>query len=291
MSPFPNILDALQVQSRGDRGGCYSAAAAEESNAPIYPSGGVTTAIALRAMQTELDQPHQTLRSFSSMFVSTVPAGALEIDVERLRIGRRMSQLRGDLRGRGADKAGHVVTAAFGESREGFDFAYSTAPEVDEAQTYPGLAEPPAGFPVFDAPFFQNVEVRRVRMFASFETEWKGGRAEAIRWIRYRSAPRLADGRIEPLSLIGLADTMPIAISQYAGPGYPFFHAPSVDLSMRFFADTEDEWVLSRAVCHWAGDGYASAEITLWDRQRRILAHANQLMLVRFPDPEQLTQR
>jgi acyl-CoA thioesterase len=281
----------MRVRSPADRGGCYTAAAAEEWNAPIYPSGGVTTAIALRAMQTELDQPHQTLRSFSSMFVSTVPAGALEIDVERLRIGRRMSQLRGDLHGRGAGAAGHVVTAAFGEGREGFDFTYSAAPEVDEAESYPGLADPPAGYPVFNAPFFQNVEVRRVRMFASFENNWDGGRAEAIRWIRYRSPPRLADGRIEPLSLIGLADTMPITISQYLGPGYPFFHAPSVDLSMRIFAETEDEWVLSRAVCHWAGDGYASAEITLWDTQRRILAHANQLMLVRFPDPEQLTPR
>jgi acyl-CoA thioesterase len=291
MSSFPNILDAMQVQSPTNGGRCYTAEVVAAWNAPLYPSGGVTTAIALRAMQTELDQPHQTLRSFSSMFVSTVPAGALEIDVERLRIGRRMSQLRSDLRGCGAADSGHVVTAAFGESREGFGFTYSAAPDVDEADAYPGLAEPPAGYPVFKAPFFQNVDVRRVRMFASFESDWEGGRAEAIRWIRYRSTPRLADGRIEPLSLIGLADTMPIAISQHEGPGYPFFHAPSVDLSMRFFADTEDDWVLSRAVCHWAGDGYASAEITLWDTQRRILAHANQLMLVRFPDPQQLTPR
>jgi hypothetical protein len=43
-------------------------------------------------------------------------------------------------------------------------------------------------------------------------------------------------------------------------------------------------------VCHWAGDGYASAEITLWDAARRPLAHATQLMLVRFPAPEEFAK-
>ena len=57
---------------------------------------------------------------------------------------------------------------------------------------------------------------------------------------------------------------------------------------MRFFADTEDEWFLTRTVAHWAGDGYASAENTMWDQQRRLVAHANQLMLIRFPKPEDL---
>jgi acyl-CoA thioesterase len=95
--------------------------------------------------------------------------------------------------------------------------------------------------------------------------------------------PRLADGRIDPLALIAIADTMPPAVSQYIGPGFPIFHAPSVDLTMRFFNDTEDSWWLTHTHCHWAGDGYASATITLWDEHRRLLAHATQLMLIRFP--------
>ena len=75
------------------------------------------------------------------------------------------------------------------------------------------------------------------------------------------------------------------AIGQYLGPGYPIFHAPSVDLSMRFFVDTDDEWALVRSLCHGAGDGYASAEVSMWDRKGRLLAHGNQMMLLRFPDP------
>jgi len=291
MQPSANLLDTIRVDAADSGRGRYATEVSDDWNAPIYPSGGVTTAIALRAMQTELAQPHQTLRNFSAMFVSTVPSGALDIEVEPLRVGKRMSQLRADIHAREKGGPGHLVMAAFGERREGFEFSYAAAPDTDEPESYPGLAEPLPGTPQFRPPFFQNLEVRRVRLFASFETGWEGGSAEAIRWMRYLVPPRLADGRIEPLSLVGLADTMPVAISQYVGPGYPFFHAPSVDLSMRFFADTEEEWVLSHVVCHWAGDGYASAEITLWDRQRRLLAHANQLMLVRFPDPDQLMGR
>ena len=59
-------------------------------------------------------------------------------------------------------------------------------------------------------------------------------------------------------------------------------------VSMRFFAATDEEWVLMHVKGHWAGDGYASAEVTLWDRRRRLLAHATQLMLIRFPDPKDL---
>jgi acyl-CoA thioesterase len=109
--------------------------------------------------------------------------------------------------------------------------------------------------------------------------------------MRYRVPPRLADGRIDPLCLVGLADTMPMAAAQYLGPGFPFFHAPSVDLTMRFFADTDEEWCLIRAVSHWASAGYASAEATLWDARRKLLANATQLMLIRFPSPQDLGSR
>ena len=284
----PSFVSATAVKRTDGR---WRASLAPAWNAPVFPSGGIVTAVALRAMQAELAQPHQSLRSFATMFISTVEAGDLDVHVERMRVGKRMSQLRADVRSAGAREPGHVTTAAFGESRDGFAFSYSAAPDVGPPGDYPGPAEPPPGVPVFRAPFFENVETRRVRIFHSFENGWDGGRAEATRWIRYRVPPRLADGRIDRLSLVALADTMPPAVSQYIGPGYPFFHAPSVDLTMRFFADTEEEWCLLHSVSHWAGDGYASAEVTLWDTRRTLIAHATQLMLIRFPDPKDLAPR
>ncbi len=280
----PSFLDATRVAPVAASSPHYRAVIGNDWNAPTYPCGGIVSAIALRAMETALADPSQRLRSFSTMFVSTVEAGELTIDVTRLRIGKRMSQLHADVRSAGRTEPGHVTTAAFGESRPGFDFTYRTAPECGPPDDYPGLATAPAGVRAWRSSFFDNLDVRRVRSFASFETNWEGGRAEVIRWFRYKNPPRLADGRIDTLSLIALADTMPPAIAQYHGPGYPFFHAPSVDLTLRLFADTEDEWILSHVVGHWAGDGYASAEVSLFDGKRRLLLNGAQMMLFRFPE-------
>lgn len=285
---LPNILDAMQVEPVAGASGRYRANLATAWNAPVHPSGGIVTALALRAMQAELGSPHQRLRTFSTLFVSTVASGPIEIAVERLRDGKRMSQLRADVRNPGRAEPGHAVSAAFGESRKGVEFSYSAAPDVGPPEEYPPPANAPEGTPAFKARFFENLETRRIRLFHPFETGWEGGRAEAIRWIRYRVAPRLPDGRIDPLSLVALADTMPPGVGQYLGPGFPFFHAPSVDLNMHFFADTERDWMIVRTVGHWAGDGYASAENTLWDADRRLIAFATQVMLIRFPDPSEL---
>jgi acyl-CoA thioesterase len=284
---FPNLVDAMQVE-RAAGAGRYRSSLSDDWNAPLHPSGGVVSALALRAMQEELGDSHQSLRLFSTLFVSTVAMGPIEIAVERLRDGKRMSQLRADVRNPGRQDPGHVVSAAFGESRKGAEFSYSAAPEVGPPESYPLPLDPPPGTPVFRARFFENLETRRVRLFHSFEKGWEGGRAEAIRWVRYRTAPRLPDGRMDPLSLIALADTMPSAVGQYLGPGSPFFHAPSVDLNMHFFADTTHDWVLIRSLCHQAADGYASAQVMLWDLDRRPLAFATQVMLLRFPDPSEL---
>ncbi len=279
----PSILDATRVEpiAGTDR---YGAVVGEAWNAPTFPCGGVVSAIALRAMEAALGDPRQRLRSFATMFVSTVDTGALTVDVERLRMGRRMSQLRADVRSAGQTEIGHVTTAAFGESRTGFEFSYRVPPEVGAPDDYPGLATAPPGVPVWRSAFFDQLDVRRVRSFASFETGWEGGHAEVVRWFRYRVPPRLPDGRFDPLALVALADTMPPAVAQHHGPGFPLFHAPSIDLGLRFFADTDEEWILSHVVAHWAGEGYASAEVTLWDAKRRLLANGGQLMLIRLQE-------
>jgi acyl-CoA thioesterase len=284
---MPSLLEAIEVRKRSDASGRYEAFVSANWNAPIYPSGGVTTAIALCAMEADLAGTDFRLRTFSTMFVSTVAGGRIVVDVEKLRLGKRMSHLRATVRNE-AESAGHVVTAAFGAIRDGFDFTYSTIPDVPMPEDCEPMPDPPPGVPRWRSSFFDNVELRRVRSYAAFESDWEGGKAEALRWMRYRVAPRRPDGCIDPLALIGLADTMPPAIAQFIGPGYPIFHAPSVDLTMRFFADTKEEWVLVRALAHQAGDGYASAEVSIWDRSGRLLANGAQLMLLRFPDPADL---
>ncbi|MBW2267782.1 MAG: thioesterase family protein [Deltaproteobacteria bacterium] len=284
----PSFSDQAKVTPDAATPGRFHAELDRSWATPLFPSGGLAAGVALRAMQAVLPNPEHRVRTMTTLFVSTVRDGPVEIDVELLRPGKRMTHLRATLRNAGSGEAGHITTAAFGESRPGFDFSYTPAPEVTVPEDYPERAEPPPGVPTFRAAFFDQTETRGVDFHHSWETDWEGGRAEATRWIRYRNSPRLGDGTLDPLALPALADTMPPALMQYLGPGYPFFHCPSVDLTVHFYAATRSEWLISHTRCHWAGDGYASAEIQLWDEERRLVCHATQVMLLRFPAPESL---
>ena len=283
-----SFSDQTRVTPDATKPGRFRAELESSWGAPLFPSGGLVTGATLRAMQSSLPNPEHRVRTMTTMFISTVRDGPVEIDVELLRPGKRMTHLRATLRNAGSDEPGHVTTAAFGESRPGFEFAYTPAPDVGEPQDYPERAEPPAGVPAFRAGFLDHTEIRGIGLKQSWETDWMGGHAEATRWIRYRDTPRLADGTLDPLALPALADTMPPAIMQYLGPGAPFCHLPSVDLTVHFYAATRSQWLLSHTRCHWAGDGYASTEIQLWDEQRKLVCHATQVMLVRFPAPGSL---
>jgi acyl-CoA thioesterase len=119
-------------------------------------------------------------------------------------------------------------------------------------------------------------------MNAPWEDGWQAGRAEALRWMRFRKTPRAADGSLDPLALVALSDTMPPAIGQRLGPGSPAFYAPSCDLTAHLFGSTRDEWLLLRSRCRLAGEGYASGASEIWSRDGRLLAYATQLMYLRL---------
>ena len=283
--------EQTRVEADAEVPGRYHAMLGPGWSAPLFPSGGLVTGVAMRAMQAAVPNPAHRIRTLTTIFVSTVREGAVIVDVEILRPGKRMSQLRASVRNAGEDKPAHIVTAALGESREGFDIEYTTPPDTGPPETYPERPDPPEGVPAFSAGFFERTETRGVSINPPWQTDWEGGRAEATRWIRFRDTPRADDGTLDLCALPGLADTMPPSISQYLGPNYPFFHAPSVDLTVHFYAATRSDWLLTHTRCHWAGDGYASSEIQLWDEERRLVAHATQMMLLRFPDPESLGAR
>jgi acyl-CoA thioesterase len=283
-----NFSQQTSVSADSCRPGLFHAELDPGWGAPLFPSGGLVAGVALRAMQAVVPNPDHHVRTMTTMFISTVRDGPLEIDVELLRPGKRMTHVRATARNPGSDEPGHITTAAFGEVRRGFEFDYAQAPEATAPHDYPERPDPPEGVPAFRAGFFENTESRGVSINAPWQTDWEGGRAEVTRWIRYRDTPRTENGTLDPFALPALADTMPSAISQYLGPDYQFFHAPSVDLTVHFYAETRSDWLISHARCHWAGDGYASTEIQLWDEERKLVCHATQVMLLRFPDPDSL---
>ena len=280
MTPFASATTVERVDA-----GRYRTVLDESWNLRPLPQGGIITAIALRAMEAELGNAAQTLRTLHTTFVGQVAHGALEITVEVLRTGRSMSHLRADVRNPGG-KAGHVTTAVFGLSREGFEFTHLQRPEVPPPDSCRSFREPPPpGVPVFrPLPFWQDRVHGKGAMGNPPWEHVEVRTAEQAIWYEFDHTPWIDDGaRLDPFALVVLADTMPGAISQRIGPTDRMWFGPSVDLTVHLCDDCRNPWVLAHNVARWAGDGYASIDMALWDNDT-LVAYGTQIAFFTFPE-------
>jgi acyl-CoA thioesterase len=262
----------------------YSATIAPAWNLAMVPQGGVVAAIAARAMEAELGTG-QLLRSFHGVFAAPVPVGPVDIDVDVIRSGRSMSQVQASVRAAGAD-AGFVALAAFGHVRPGFSYtelAMPVVPPPDECVSYRDPPPPEAGMP--DGPMFpfwnEVLEGRPALGHAPWDTSERGA-AEVATWFRFEHFPDDGHGQFDQLALLVAADMMPSAVFEKVGTKESGWFAPSVDLTVHVAALPTGTWILNHNRAHYAGDGYASAEATLWDPHGRegptLLAWATQIM-------------
>jgi acyl-CoA thioesterase len=270
--------------------GRYSAVVDESFNLRPLPQGGIVTALALRAMSEELDDPTQRLRTMHTTFVAQVGDGPVDIDVELLRTGRSMSHLRAEVANEGAAR-GHLTTGVYGATRRGFSFTDLAPPEViprpDDCGSF--RDPPPDDFPAFDPmPFWDTwVEGRPVLGHAPWE-EYVPDRAERAMWYRFDDPPFLEDGTLDPLAIVVLADTMPGAVGERVGRQEQMWFAPSVDLTVHLLHECRSPWLLAHNRARFAGVGYASADMALWDcgpdgdDEPQLVAYATQLFLFSF---------
>jgi acyl-CoA thioesterase len=272
------------------RSGRHEVVVSADWNCPFLPHGGIVTAIAARAMAAELATPTQRLRSLTAMFTAQVVPGAAEVEVTVLRRGQSASKLAATLRTVGAD-AGLTALAAFGAKRPGFEFTDLTPPDAPPPSACRSFREPPPavgrdrpGEPAEDLhfSFWDQVEGRVVKGHAPWET-YVPQTSERVYWYRFDDPPLLDDGSFDPLALVALCDTMPGAVAERMGPGQPAWFPPSIDLSVHLLGESRSEWVLARNRARYAGGGYASAEIELWDPCGTLLAYGTQMMLFSFP--------
>ncbi len=279
MTPFHA---ATSVEPTSD--GRYRAFLDESWNLRPLPQGGVVTAVALRAMTVALADPAQQLRTMHTTFVGQVADGELEIDVEVLRRGRSMSHLRVHVRNPGT-KNGHVTTAVFGATRDGFEFTELRRPDVPAPDECPSFRDPPPpGVPEFEpTPFWaQRVEGRAAMGVPPWEVV-EHRTAEQATWYRFDDTPWVdAEPRLDPAAIVLLADTMPGAIGQKLGPTDRPWFGPSVDLTVHICGDCRSPWVLAHNTARWAGDGYASVDMALWDGDT-LVAYGTQVSFFTFP--------
>ena len=270
--------------------GRFGADLGDHWNCPIVPQGGIVAATAARAMEAALGEPAQTLRSLNGVFAGRVAHGPVEIEVEVLRRGRSMSQLRAALRNPGAD-AGFDVLGVFGSEREGFTFTDATVPDgVTPARECPSFRDPPPeGFEDDDHPWFnfwEHVEGRPTIGHPPWE-EYEPASSLRAMWYRFDDPPRADDGTWDPLALVALCDTMPGAVGERLGPAAEGrrWLPPSADLTVHVLGEARSDWVLAVNRARHAGDGYASADMELWDVDSgppRLVAYGTQTMVFTF---------
>lgn len=243
----------------------------------MTPSGGVLMTIALRAMQAELDDPELRPLSANTLFMSPVPDGPMEIRVEVLRRGGAAAQLRAALSSTALPGPGLEVSATFARD-------LPAAPEFTDA-VMPDVPPPESGVqrsPGDGPKFFDNYEVVHVEGPPVFSEEsWEATDALYGRWYRHRVPQRDAAGRLDRLTLPPIVDNMPPAAFAKLGSDAPRLHAPSLDLTVHFLEDTEDEWLLLRNRSKKARGGFATADVEVWSRSGRLIAFGTQMMIFR----------
>jgi acyl-CoA thioesterase len=283
------FLDGTAVQPRGEAR--YRGEIGEDWNLRPLPQGGVVTAIALRGMAAELDRPEQTVRTLHTTFVAQVAHGPVDVEVDVLRRGRSMSHLRAEVRNPGAER-GHVTTAVFGAPRHGYAFTdLRPPPDVPPPAECVSFRDPvPEGAEPFEPmPFWDRlVEGRAVIGHPPWE-EFVPDRAEHAAWHRFDETPYLDDGTLDPFALVVLVDMMPGAVSEKVGRLDQDWFAPSVDLTVHVLNRCRSPWLLAHNTARHAGDGYASADLALWDYgedgdgEPRLVAYGTQVFVFSFP--------
>lgn len=279
--------DALFAQETAvaadGRAGRWRAELSGDWCAPSLPQGGLVTAVALRAMTAELAMPAQRLRSATTVFAAPVRPGPVEIDVVVLRRGRSLSQVTATLRNVGED-AGHTSVAVFGGPRPGFEFTELRPPAVPAPDECLSQREPPPDFERrFHFSYWDHVQSRLALGHAYWDT-WAPGTSERAYWYRFDEPPLVDGDLLDPLAVVTLCDTMPGAVGERMGTGVPPWLPPSADITIHLLGDAGPGWLLCHNRARWAGEGYASVEMTLWDPERGLVAYATQVMFFTFPD-------
>lgn len=243
----------------------------------MVPQGGVVAAIAARAMATELacgagavgDAAPQPLRSIHGVFVSPVPDGPVEVDVQVLRRGRSVSQVQATVHRPGA-ATGFTVIGAFGGERTGpATFTELVPPDVADPEELPSFRNPPppeAGIEDWRVlPFWACIVDGRPAMGHAPWDPSPRTAAETANWYRFEDQPMGDGDRLDPLALLVMADMMPGSVFERIGRTEQRWFSPSIDLTVHLGSTSPHPgWVLAHNRAHWAGDGYASVESALW---------------------------
>lgn len=225
------------------------------------PHGGyLLRALAERAV----DDNHPHPMAVSAHYVASPDPGVADIEVERLRTGRRVATTRTRLVQGALKVEALVTTGRYDESAEPLwsDTAPPALPPIEDCPRSP--AEPVPGFRVGH---LDHVDMRLDPATTGY-TRGEPGRTGFVQgWVR------MAAGDASALDLLVLADALPPVTFDLAIPGW----VPTVELTVLVRGLPAPGWLRAVQRARLVQDGWLDEECEIWDSQGRLVCQARQL--------------
>lgn len=243
----------------------YRAAISERWNAGPVPNGGYLLSIAARAMGASFDGREP--RVLNVQFLRPAKCAAVELEVERMKEGRRFSTGSTKLLQDGKEIARVLGTYATHEEateeRGGLRYVHGAPPELPPLETTLHVRAP-EGISIA-----HRLETRYAPETGAFFDGVPSGTAEIRAYVR------LDDGR-EPdvWSLPLFCDALPPPILNVA-----FYKwVPTLELSVHIRARPAPGWLRVAFHTRFAFDGFLETDGEVWDSEGKLCAQSRQLM-------------
>jgi acyl-CoA thioesterase len=249
------------------RAGRYAAAVEPAWSGPVAPNGGILAATMLRAAEAELGPGTPPARTVAAHYLEAPSPGAVEITVEVLRRGKRVSAA--DVRMHQSARLVCQTTIVFSAPRPQ-DAWLAAAPPAVSGPDDVAILE--ADELTLAPPVFRQLEMRPVYGSWPFGI---GEEALAGGWVALRSD----DAPLDPARLCALCDLWwPAVFSVLSRPAA----VPTIQLTvhLRAVAEPVAAPVLARFETLTVGEGHLEERGELWSREGVLLAESRQLALV-----------
>ncbi len=234
------------------------------------PHGGF---LLREAVARALDDAHPHPLAVSAHYVSSPDHGNADVEVERLRTGRRVASSRVRLSQSGAVRVEVLVSSGTLSSEEPYWTGALRPPELPPLEDCPRT--PSAGPGGLTVGYFDHVDLRMDLATARWAFGEPAGRAEVRGWIRRDDA---ADAG--PLDLLVFADAMPPVTFDLGLTGW----VPTLELTVHLRGLPAPGWlrIVQRAAV--LRGGWVDEECLVWDRADQLVVQARQLAGYRLPE-------
>ena len=226
------------------------------------------------AVELALDEAHPHPLAVSAHYVSSPDHGAADVEVERLRTGRRVASSRVRIAQSGTVRAEVLVSAGQLSADEPYWTSGSRPPELPPLEDCPRTpSDTPTGVKVG---YFDHVDLRMDMASAQWALGKPQGQAEVRGWMRRADA---ADA--SPLDLLVFADAMPPVTFDLGLMGW----VPTLELTVLLRGLPAPGWLRVVQRARVLRDGWLDEECEIWDSADSLVVQARQLAGYRLPDP------